>query len=128
MLVCGPMLAGGLTLLAAGLLLEGLPRLSAELLLSLVYLSGVSGALGFSLWTASQKALTAFESSGINNLMLVEIAAMDALFFGRTFTVTQMLAIAVVFLAIVWIQAGSARHAAPAGTHHENKNVGGTKS
>ena len=126
-LVCGPMLAGGLTLLAAGLLFEEPPKLSAGLLLSLLYLSGISGALGFSLWTASQKALTAFESSSINNLMLVEIAMMDALFFGRTFTVTQTLAIVVVFAAIVWIQAGSARHAAPAGTNHNKEKMGGTK-
>ncbi len=125
-LVCGPMLVGGLMMLATGLALEGPPRFSASLWLSLLYLSGVSGALGFSLWTSSQKALTAFESSGINNLMLIEIAAMDALFFGRTFTVTQMLAIAVVFLAIVWIQTGGIKRR-PGTTHNKSENTGGTK-
>jgi drug/metabolite transporter (DMT)-like permease len=110
-LVGGPMLAGGLLLLAAGLLLEGLPRLSVTLLMILLYLSGISGALGFTLWTASQKALTAFESSGINNLMLIEIALMDALFFGRVFSPVQMAAIAVVFTSIVWIQTGRRRSA-----------------
>lgn len=110
-LVGGPMLAGGLTLLAAGLLTEGLPRLSLNLLLILLYLSGVSGALGFYLWTASQQHLTAFESSGINNLMLIEIALMDMIFFGRTFGAVQIAAIAVVFLSIVWIQAGRGKAA-----------------
>lgn len=79
----------------------------------------MSGALGFSLWTSSQKALTAFESSGINNLMLIEIAAMDALFFGRTFTVTQM-------LAIVWIQAGG-KNRRPGTTQNKSEDTGGTK-
>ena len=111
-LVGGPMLAGALVLLAAGLLVEGLPRLSLNLLAILLYLSFVSGALGFTLWTASQSALTAFESSGINNLMLLEIALMDWVFFGRTFSPTQLLAIAVVFGAIVWIQAKRPRVAA----------------
>jgi drug/metabolite transporter (DMT)-like permease len=108
-LVAGPMLAGGLALLCAGVLTEGLPRLSLNLLLILLYLSGVSGALGFTLWTASQRHLTAFESSGINNLMLVEIALMDLLFFGRSLGAVQVAAIALVFGAIVWIQAGRAR-------------------
>ena len=105
-LVAGPMLAGALALLAIGLMVEGIPRLSLRIVLMLGYLSGVSGALGFFLWTKSQQALTAFESSGINNLMLIEIALMDFLFFGRAFSALQLGAIAIVFGAIIWIQAG----------------------
>ena len=104
MLVARPMLAGAMVLLAIGLWVEGVPRITGELLLILGYLSGVSGALGFWLWTYSQKALTAFESSGINNLMLLEIALLDALVFQRRFSITQGLAIGVVFAAIVAIQ------------------------
>jgi drug/metabolite transporter (DMT)-like permease len=73
-------------------------------MLILLYLSVVSGALGFTLWTRSQAALTAFESSGINNLMLVEIALMDFLAFGRSFSVLQIAAILIVFISIVSIQ------------------------
>ena len=98
-------------LLAAGLLTEGTPRFTLRTALMLLYLSGVSGALGFFLWTKSQKALTAFESSGINNLMLIEIALLDFLFFGRRFSPVQLLAIALVFGTIVWIQAGKRPHA-----------------
>lgn len=105
-LVALPMLIGGGVLLAAGLAAEGLPRLSLNLLLMLLYLSGVSGALGFSLWTASQRELSPFESSGINNLMLVEIALLDWLFFGRVFSAVQITAVALVFGTVVWIQYG----------------------
>ncbi len=108
-LVALPMLTGALILLVAGLLTEGLPIITGKLLLILLYLSGVSGALGFSLWTASQRELTAFESSSVNNLMLVEIALMDFFFFGRAFSALQIVAIAVVFAAILLIQSRKPR-------------------
>ncbi len=101
-----PMLAGAIALLAVGLPVEGIPAFSWRLVLILLYLSGVSGALGFWLWTYSQAELTAFESSGINNLMLVEIALMDGLFFGRAFSALQLAAIALVFVTILSMQAG----------------------
>jgi drug/metabolite transporter (DMT)-like permease len=103
-----PMLAGAVVLLATGLIVEGMPVLTARLMLILLYLGGVSGALGFYLWTRSQAALTAFESSGINNLMLIEIALMDFLVFHRAFSALQLAAILVVFGSVVWIQSGKA--------------------
>ncbi len=104
-LVARPMLVGASVLLAAGLALEGLPVVTGRLVLILAYLSGVSGALGFYLWTKSQAHLTAFEMSGINNLLLIEIALMDFLAFGRSFSALQIAAILVVFVAIISIQA-----------------------
>lgn len=103
-LVALPMLVGALILLPAGLAAEGLPTLSWNLALILAYLSLISGALGFSLWTHSQMHLTAFESSGVNNLMLVEIALLDCLVFKRALDVWQIVAILCVFGAIVSIQ------------------------
>jgi len=103
-LVAQPMLVGALVLLCAGLLTEGMPVLTGRLMLILLYLSAASGALGFTLWTRSQSALTAFESSGINNLMLVEIALMDLIVFNRAFSALQVAAILVVFASIVSIQ------------------------
>lgn len=99
-----PMLVGGAALLVAALPAEGWPVLDWKLALILLYLAGVSGALGFWLWTRSQAELTALESSSLNNLMLVEIALMDWLAFGRAFSVLQLAAIALVFGAILSIQ------------------------
>ncbi|MCE5343725.1 MAG: DMT family transporter [Eubacteriales bacterium] len=101
-----PMLVGAVALLAVALPTEGLPVFSWRLVLILVYLAGISGALGFWLWTYSQAELTAFESSGINNLMLVEIALLDWLVFGRTFSALQLVAIALVFGTILSMQVG----------------------
>ncbi len=103
-LVARPMFAGAVILLSVGLAIEGLPVITGRLLLILVYLSFVSGALGFYLWTGSQRHLTAFESSSINNLMLIEIAFMDFVVFSRSFSILQMIAILIVFGSIVSIQ------------------------
>ena len=103
-LVAQTMLVGSVIMLAAGLAIEGMPTITLRLLLILAYLSLASGALGFYLWTWSQKHLTAFESSSINNLMLIEIALMDFIFFSRSFSIIQIVAILVVFGSIVAIQ------------------------
>ncbi|MBN1778571.1 MAG: DMT family transporter [Clostridiales bacterium] len=103
-LVAQTMLAGSVLMLAAGLITEGLPTITLRLVLILAYLSLASGALGFYLWTKSQKELTAFESSSINNLMLIEIALMDFIFFSRSFSAIQIIAILVVFVSILLIQ------------------------
>ncbi len=103
-LVAQTMLIGSIVMLAAGLIAEGMPVITWRLLLILLYLSLISGALGFTLWTHSQQELTAFESSSINNLMLIEIALMDFVFFKRSFSTIQWFAIVIVFAAILWIQ------------------------
>jgi drug/metabolite transporter (DMT)-like permease len=103
-LVAKPMFVGAAILLAAGLFVEGIPVITFKLVLILLYLSGISGALGFFLWTKSQTVLTAFESSSINNLLLIEIAIMDFLAFNRSFSPVQIMAILIVFAAVVWIQ------------------------
>ena len=104
LLAARPMLFGSLVMLAFGLSLEGLPVITGRLLLILLYLSAVSGALGFFLWTKSQAHLSAFESSSVNNLMLIETALLDLLVFGRHFSLVQAAAILTVFISVVWIQ------------------------
>lgn len=103
-LVAQTMFCGSILMLSAGLAAEGPPTITVRLLLILAYLSLVSGALGFCLWTWSQKELTAFESSSVNNLMLIEIALMDFLFFRRSFSAIQIAAILVVFGSVLLIQ------------------------
>ena len=103
-LVAQPMLAGAVILTSVGLAVEGMPVMTGRLFLILAYLSCISGALGFYLWTKSQLHLTAFESSGINNLMLIEIALMDFFIFNRSFSTIQIIAVLVVFASIVSIQ------------------------
>jgi drug/metabolite transporter (DMT)-like permease len=104
LLTAKPMLFGSVILLTAGLIVEGFPVITGRLLLILIYLSGISGALGFYLWTKSQSGLSAFESSSINNLMLIEIALLDLTVFKRSYSTVQALAILIVFISVLYIQ------------------------
>lgn len=104
-----PMFFGGLMMLAAGLATEPLSALSWTLVGCVAYLALISGALGFGLWIWSQQTLTAVENGAINNLMIVEIALMDVLFFGRSIAPAQWLGILLVFAAIQLLQIRPAR-------------------
>jgi len=66
-----------------GLLTEAFPVLTRKFALYVGYLAFISGAMGFGLWIWSQQTLTAVQSGAINNAMIIEIAVMDVLFFGR---------------------------------------------
>lgn len=99
-----PMLVGGVMMLCLGLATEAPPVPSWGLVLCVGYLAFISGALGFALWVFSQQSLTAVESGAINNAMLIEIAVLDVLFFGRALGPWQWAGIAAVFAAITLLQ------------------------
>lgn len=77
------MLTGAALLLPVGLATEGIPTVSVPGWLLVVWLAVVNTALAFTLWSRSQRHLTAVESAGINNTMLVQIGALAWLFLGE---------------------------------------------
>lgn len=108
-LVLYPMIVGAIGMLLLGLTLEPLPHLSANLVGILLWLGPVNGALAFFLWTASQRALQAFESSMLNNTMLLQIALMDAAFFSRSLDLRAIGALVVVGGGIMLVQLAARR-------------------
>lgn len=107
-----PMFFGGMMMLATGLATEAFPGFTWALAGCVAYLAFISGAMGFGLWVWSQQTLTAVESGAINNLMIIEIAVMDVLFFGRVLGLWQWLGILIVFLAINLLQINPKRKTA----------------
>ena len=99
-----PMFFGGLMMLMAGLCTETFPAFNWQLAACIFYLAFISGATGFGLWVWSQQTLTAVQSGAINNLMIIEIAVMDVLFFSRVLGAWQWAGILVVFIAINLLQ------------------------
>lgn len=77
---------GALTLLATGLISQGLPLISLTNVLLLVWLAAVNTALAFTLWNLSLRTLTAMESSIINGTMLIQIAILAWIFLGESIT------------------------------------------
>lgn len=103
-LVLYPMLTGAATMLALGVVLEGWPALSWRLTGLLLWLGPVNGALAFFLWTQSQRELQAFESSVLNNTMLLQIAGLDVLLLDRALGLRQGAALLLAGLGILAVQ------------------------
>ncbi|WP_260871072.1 DMT family transporter [Paenibacillus xylanexedens] len=103
-LVLMPMAIGAFGMLAIGLIFEGLPSFSWPLVGIILWLGIINGSFAFSLWTWSQKHLRAYENSLINNLMLLEVAALDILILHRNFSVVEVLGLLIVGFAVVFVQ------------------------
>ena len=107
-LVTGLGMAVGAGLLAVvGVGLEGVPQLSARVWLTVAWLAAVNSALAYTLWNASLRELTAVESAGINNTMLIQIALLAWVFLGEGPGVFGMIGVLAVSLGIYLTQAGS---------------------
>jgi drug/metabolite transporter (DMT)-like permease len=100
------MTVGALLLLAAGLAVEGMPRLSGTAVLLVVWLAVVNTALAFTLWNASLRRLAAVESAAVNNTMLVQIALLAWIFLGEPPGLLGWLGIVVVSAGALLAQGG----------------------
>lgn len=74
---------GGICLLAAGVAVQGLPPLDPSGWLIVGWLAVVNTAVAFTLWTLTQRSLSATESSVINSTMLIQIALLAWLFLAE---------------------------------------------
>ncbi|WP_240353373.1 DMT family transporter [Cohnella algarum] len=103
-LVLAPMAIGAAGMLTVGFALEGVPSFSWPLAGILLWLGAINGAFAFSLWTWSQKRLRAYESSLINNLMLLEVAALDVLVFHRSLSAIELSGLLLAGFAVIFVQ------------------------
>lgn len=95
---------GSVVLFAAGLLLQGLPRLTLTNWLIVLWLAGINSAFAFTLWNRTLQELSAMESSLINNTMLFQIALLAWIFLGEALSVLQWLSLGVAVVATVLVQ------------------------
>ena len=87
---------GAACLLAAGIGIQGLPRLSLSSWGIVAWLAVVNTALAFTLWNRSLRSLSATESSVINNTMLIQISFLAWIFLGETLDWLQIVGLVVV--------------------------------
>jgi drug/metabolite transporter (DMT)-like permease len=95
---------GALVLLAAGLLLQGLPRLSAASWAIILWLAVVNSAFAFTLWNRTLRTLSAMESSIINNTMLFQIALLAWAFLGEGLAWQEILGMLLAALGTLVVQ------------------------
>ena len=78
------MAVGAAILVIVGLAAEGIPSVSLQAWLIIAWLAVVNTAVAFTLWNLSLRSLSAVESAGINNTMLIQIAILAWVFLGET--------------------------------------------
>jgi drug/metabolite transporter (DMT)-like permease len=95
---------GGLLLLAVGVAVQGLPRLSLANWGIVVWLAVVNSALAYTLWNHALRTLSAAESSVINNTMLFQIAVLAWLFLGERLTLAEVVGILLAVIGTLVVQ------------------------
>ncbi len=97
---------GALIMLAAGVILEGIPTLSGQSWVVIAWLAVVHTAAAFTLWNHTLRTLPAVESAVINNTMTVQIAVLALLFLGETISGRELLGLATVVVGTLLVQIG----------------------
>jgi len=95
------MVAGAVVLVLLGWALEGPPGLDPVGWLLVGWMALVNTALAFTWWNESLRHLAATESAAINNLMLLQIAALAWLFLGEAPGPIQWLGMALVTAGVM---------------------------
>jgi drug/metabolite transporter (DMT)-like permease len=78
------MSSGAIALMIAGMVVEGVPAISARAWVIIAWLAVVNTAWAFTLWNRSLQQLSATESAAINNTMLIQIGLLAWLFLDET--------------------------------------------
>ena len=100
---------GAAVLLAAGVAVQGLPRLALQHWAIVAWLAVVNTAFAFTLWNRTLRTLSAMESSIINNTMLFQIALLAWLFLGESLAGSQVTGIVLAALGTLLVQLGGRR-------------------
>lgn len=77
---------GSIILSVVGIILQGLPEISFQNLLYLLWLAVINTAFAFTIWNFTLRTLSAMESSIINGTMLIQIAVLAWIFLGEAIT------------------------------------------
>ena len=95
---------GAAVLLSIGLITQGLPRLSLLNWAIIGWLAIANTAFAFTLWNQTMRLLSAFESSIINNMMLIQIPILALLFLGEQITWREGIGMVLAGAGIIIVQ------------------------
>lgn len=99
------MAVGAAILVAVGVGTEGWPSVSGRGWLIVAWLAVVNTAVAFTLWNLSLRRLSAVESAGINNTMLIQIAVLGWVLLGESLGVAEILGVVAVSVGVFLTQA-----------------------
>ena len=108
------MACGAAILVIVGSAAEGVPTVSLRAWVIIAWLAVVNTSLAFTWWNLSQQRLSAIESAGINNTMLIQIAVLGWIFLGESPGPVEIGGIVLVSLGVFLTQAATSRRQLPA--------------
>jgi drug/metabolite transporter (DMT)-like permease len=95
---------GSVLLLASGLATEGLPQISINNWILVVWMAIINTALAFTLWNKVLQNLEAMEASIINNTIMVQIAVLAWMFLGEQLNTLEIAGIVMAVIGAVFVQ------------------------
>lgn len=95
---------GSIILLISGILIQGLPSISAQNIFYLLWLAVVNTALAFTIWNFTLRTLSAMESSIINGTMLIQIAVLAWIFLGEEINLKEAIGMLIAAFGAVLVQ------------------------
>lgn len=103
------MSVGAVLLVVVGIVMEGVPSVSLRAWLIIAWLAVVNTAVAFTLWNLSLRRLSAVESAGINNTMMIQIAVLAWIFLDESLGIPEIAGIVLVSMGVFLTQAISIR-------------------
>ena len=100
---------GSTLLLATGFIAEGAPRLDLGGWGIVCWLALVNTAFAFTIWNHTLRSLTAFESTLINNTMLIQIAVLAWVFLDEPISAREGVGLLLAAVGVVLVQLSGAR-------------------
>ena len=98
------MSVGTALLIGVGLTLEGIPSVSLKAWLIITWLAVVNTAVAFTLWNRSLRRLSAVESAGINNTMMIQIAVLAWVLLDETLGIAEIGGVVLVSVGVFLTQ------------------------
>ena len=95
---------GSIILLIVGIAIQGLPPISFQNILYLLWLAIINTAVAFTIWNFTLRTLSAMESSIINGTMLIQIAILAWIFLGEAISLQEGIGMMVAAFGAVLVQ------------------------
>ena len=95
---------GAIILLISGIIIQGLPSISVQNVIYLLWLAVINTALAFTIWNYTLRTLSAMESSIINGTMLIQIALLAWVFLGEAITLQEGIGMLIAASGAVLVQ------------------------
>ncbi|MEJ2492772.1 MAG: EamA family transporter [Ignavibacteriaceae bacterium] len=95
---------GAVVLLVVGITLQGLPSISMQNIIYLLWLAVVNTAIAFVIWNYTLRTLSAIESSIINGTMLIQIAVLAYIFLGEEISFKEIIGMSIAAIGAVLVQ------------------------